>query len=138
TGNYKNMTIQWTPVYAPPCDTPTPTSTPTNTPTVTPTFTPTPIPTCGLLFRRVYGPNPGGDNYLYRVAAISANDVWAVGYYVSGGQQQPLMQHWDGTTWTTVPGPATNNGAFYSVSALSLTDVWAVGANGLVGSSSST
>ncbi len=102
----------------------------TPTPTRTFTFTPTPTPTsppCGLTWRRVNSSNPSSDNYLYRVAAISANDVWAVGYY-SSGSYQPLTEHWDGTIWTVVPNPfVSDSGALTAVTALSANDVWAVG-----------
>ncbi len=136
-GNVTGLTELLRSPCGPPFGTATPTPTWTSTRTPTYTLTPTPLPTCGLIFRRVTGPNPGSDNYLYRVATISANDIWAVGYYVSGGQQT-LMQHWNGTSWSTFSGPATNNGALSDVTALSSNDVWAVGSNGLVGSSSST
>src|SRR4030095_2924294 len=36
-------------------------------------------------------------NELLAVSASSANDVWAVGGFNSGGQA--LIEHWDGSTW---------------------------------------
>jgi hypothetical protein len=54
---------------------------------------------------------------IYDIAASAANDVWAVGGNTS--------LHFDGTSWTRVPGvPTVNMG---SVLALSSTDVWASG-----------
>ncbi|HJT57009.1 MAG TPA: hypothetical protein VJ761_10970 [Ktedonobacteraceae bacterium] len=78
----------------------------------------------------VSSPNPGSEfNQLYGVAAISANDVWAVGYDYSGsGNGQALFEHWDGTQWSVVPGP--NPGVDVELSgvvALSTNNVWAVG-----------
>ena len=37
--------------------------------------------------------------------AISANDVWVVGW--TGGKSGPvtLIEHWDGSTWSVVPSP---------------------------------
>src|SRR5438045_3059666 len=44
----------------------------------------------------VPSPNVGsGNNSLASVAAISANDVWAVGYYTLTDRYQTLTEHWD-------------------------------------------
>jgi hypothetical protein len=80
-------------------------------------------------------PNPtpplsGGpvSNELYGVAAVSANDVWAVGISVDFGAGRTLIVHWDGTGWSRVPSPSPGEyGWLRSVSAASPTDVWAVG-----------
>jgi hypothetical protein len=37
------------------------------------------------------------------VAALAANDVWAVGWYVIQNIQVCLIQHWDGNSWTQFP-----------------------------------
>src|SRR5437016_4771271 len=51
-----------------------------NQPLDTPSATPTLV--CGPYFEAVYSPNAGpGNNYVNGVTAISANDMWAVGYY---------------------------------------------------------
>jgi hypothetical protein len=45
-------------------------------------------------------------NYFNGVAAIAPNDVWAVGGYGNlTTHAQPLIQHWDGQSWTIVPTP---------------------------------
>lgn len=64
-------------------------------------------------------------NYLWGVAAVSANDIWAVG----DGQQtnQALILHWDGTKWRVVPNRSLYLGALQGVVALSQDNVWAVG-----------
>jgi hypothetical protein len=64
------------------------------------------------------------------VAAVSANDVWAVGS--SGNQMsgaQTLIEHWNGTSWSVVtsPSPASMNNELFSVSAASASSIWAVG-----------
>src|SRR5437868_6178538 len=66
-----------------------------------------------------------GDNILYGVAAVSANDVWAVGQNCN----QTLVEHWNGTSWSVVPSPnpGTGQNFLYGVAAVSATDVWAVG-----------
>ena len=58
------------------------------------------------------------------VAAIAADDAWAVGW----SEDVPaLIEHWDGRSWNrvAVPWPARLRG----VAATSATDVWAVGSN---------
>jgi len=69
------------------------------------------------------------DNNLRGVAAISSDDVWAVGYYDNGSVSQTLIEHWNGTSWQVVfsPNMGTHDNILYSVSAFSSTDVWAVG-----------
>ena len=75
--------------------------------------------------------NPGSIyNTLYGVTAISAANVWAVGYYVNTtGVTQTLIEHWNGTSWSVVtsPSPATGNNELFSVSAASASSIWTVG-----------
>jgi hypothetical protein len=67
---------------------------------------------------------------LYGVAAVSPDDVWAVG---SGrnddGEFHAIALHFDGHAWTSVPAanPGTNGNVLYSVVANGPNDVWAVG-----------
>jgi hypothetical protein len=90
----------------------------------------------------VPSPNPtpplsGGpvSNELFGVAAVSANDVWAVGQSVDFGAGRTLIVHWNGTGWSTVPSPSPGTyGWLRSVSALSASDVWAVGTHHVNGS----
>ena len=69
---------------------------------------------------------------LLGVAAVSANDVWAVGDFGASAPmyQRTLIEHWDGANWTIVPSPNASNSsqnALTGVAAVSATDVWAVG-----------
>src|SRR5262249_46578012 len=64
---------------------------------------------------------------LHSVTALSSIDVWAVGDYHLSGAAKPLIEHWDGTRWSIVPGPSVLAGILFGVTALSSTDVWAVG-----------
>src|SRR6266568_1987240 len=78
----------------------------------------------------VPSPNGSSSSGLSAVAAVSANDVWAVGSsgsQMSGGQT--LIEHWNGTSWSVVtsPGPATGNNELFSVSAASASSIWTVG-----------
>lgn len=72
-----------------------------------------------------------GTSELRSVAAVSANDVWAVGAYSSpatGWWNQPLILHWDGSAWSSVPAPGFGTTSeLNAVAAASPTDVWAVG-----------
>jgi hypothetical protein len=86
----------------------------------------------------VSSPNLGSDNQLYGSTAVSATDVWAVGYaYTSSGIQSTLVERWNGSKWSIIPSPnpgtSTRCGVGYSGSALtgvakvSSTNLWAVG-----------
>jgi hypothetical protein len=77
------------------------------------------------------GQNPGISSALRSVAAVSQNDVWAVGYYVDQQNHASygLIEHWNGKQWKVIPSP--NPTAAYislsAVTAISANDVWAVG-----------
>ena len=61
----------------------------------------------GSRWNIIASPNPSSTyNSLTGVAATSANDVWAVGARNSrkGSQQEVLIEHWDGSKWSVVPG----------------------------------
>jgi hypothetical protein len=73
---------------------------------------------------------------LYGAAATGPDDVWAVGvsdmqwsrkdYYAA---RRPLIEHWNGSAWTVMPGPlpGTTQNVLISAAAVSPTDAWAVG-----------
>jgi hypothetical protein len=65
---------------------------------------------------------------LASVKATSASNAWAVGsYQTADGNVLPLVERWDGTSWTMATTPATVFGWFNSVTATSATSAWAVG-----------
>jgi hypothetical protein len=75
--------------------------------------------------------SPPADN-LHSVAVISSDDVWAVGGALNYGTgyhpYRPLIEHWNGTQWSVVPGNApTSFVQLNGVAALAANDVWAVG-----------
>jgi alpha-tubulin suppressor-like RCC1 family protein len=76
------------------------------------------------------------DESLAGVSAASTSDAWAVGAGGSLGQQVPLAEHWNGTSWAKVaaPLPAGTTGSFHAVDALSPGNAWAVGTAGPGGS----
>ncbi|MBV8357616.1 MAG: hypothetical protein JO189_06725 [Deltaproteobacteria bacterium] len=79
----------------------------------------------------VPSPNPGRlQNILFGVAAISDNDVWAVGEAQdTNGCWQTLTEHWDGSSWSVVPAvnPGRTGNQLYAVKAITSDDVYAVG-----------
>ncbi len=86
----------------------------------------------GTQWAIVPSPNVGADdNTLLMLDAVSATDVWAVGYYVNDfGISQTLVQHYNGTVWSVVSSPNTGgllDNRLLSVEAVSAIDVWAVG-----------
>jgi hypothetical protein len=89
---------------------------------------------CGPDWNVVSSPNSGDvSNLLNGVAAISANDVWAVGSWESVNGEAPyhtLALHWDGSIWsvvTTPPNIGTYDNLLYGLAAVATNDVWAVG-----------
>jgi hypothetical protein len=85
------------------------------------------LPACWSI---VANPNiEDGDTILTQLSATSANDVWAVGYTVTGGTVQTLVQKWDGKEWKTIPSAnaPSRNSYLSGVAALAPDDVWAVG-----------
>jgi hypothetical protein len=76
--------------------------------------------------------------YFTDVAAVSPDDVWAVGATTNQnpGAANTLIEHWDGTSWSVVSSPdipspsGTPSDALFSISAASANEAWAVGAAG--------
>jgi hypothetical protein len=81
----------------------------------------------GTSWRRFPVPTLPDYTFLYGVDAVSADDVWAVGYQSVQTTSRPLTLHWDGSSWAIVPSPTTNDGFLQGVAAVSSDDVWAVG-----------
>lgn len=93
----------------------------------------------GTSWSIVASPTPSGSvsNALYGIAAVSANDIWAVGQTTPNNgtsmpPPQPLIEHWNGTTWSLIASPAISGTIFNvttlrAVTALTSNDIWAVG-----------
>jgi hypothetical protein len=80
----------------------------------------------------VPSPNLGnGGDFLTGVAAIAADDVWAVGWFDNQtvGFLGPLIEHWNGTAWSVVTAgvPLSSGIILESITAISATDIWTVG-----------
>jgi hypothetical protein len=82
----------------------------------------------GSSWTAVPSPNDStGNNNLYGVAAVSANDVWAVG---SAGSSKTLALHWNGLSWSVIPTPSFNNASnevLVGIVASSSGDIWTAG-----------
>ena len=62
----------------------------------------------GTQWTVVPSPNPSSTlNVLNAVAAVSANNVWAVGIAPTGSNPI-LIIHWNGSVWSVVPNPPSN------------------------------
>ena len=62
------------------------------------------------------------------VDGLGAADVWAVGRNGLVYPNQPLLEHWDGSTWQEASGPALPDDSWMNgVGVISADDVWAVG-----------
>lgn len=84
----------------------------------------------GTRWREVDTYQPGGYSTLEAVAAVSPDDVWAVGT-TSEPEPHPLIEHWDGTSWTEVAESAPEGEGiysyFYGIKAIAPDDIYAVG-----------
>jgi hypothetical protein len=90
----------------------------------------------GTAWHEVKTPMDGRHIRLLRdVAAISHDDVWAVGTQISlgSGEVRSLTEHWDGASWTIVkpPNSHSDRDELMGVAAGSSDNVWAVGYKGL-------
>jgi hypothetical protein len=75
-----------------------------------------------------------GNNRLAAAAALSATNIWAVGFSradtATTTPHRTLIEQYNGTTWSVVASPdvsSTSDDQLLHVSATSATDVWAVG-----------
>jgi len=85
----------------------------------------------GTAWSVIPSPNVGPevDNSLAGVAAVSSNDVWAVGTQQPTNLTDPstLILHWDGSAWTIVPNISPEGGHLSAAAAVTGNDVWATG-----------
>jgi len=87
----------------------------------------------GTAWTIVQGANAGIAGFLYGIAAVSPDNIWAVGSLTTSaggaGTQQALIEHWNGASWSVVgsPGSAIEGGILDAVAARSASDIWAVG-----------
>src|SRR5207302_7996408 len=77
----------------------------------------------GTQWSVVKSPSPASvNNELFSVAAVSASDVWAVGFS-SNTSQQTLIEHWSGLWWSVVKRTsAGSEGVLAGVAAVAASD----------------
>jgi hypothetical protein len=84
---------------------------------------------CALVASEGTDPSPLGT--ILEAVAVSGGDVWAVGSHVSGPSSTPIVQRWDGSSWTQqkldLPQGPIGLSSLYDVKAFGPDDVWAVG-----------
>ena len=86
----------------------------------------------GSAWAIVPSPNPGtGNNELYGVAALDANNAWVAGEYHDGssGIVHTLIERWDGKQWSVVPSPnpGAGNNVLASVAVTDAQHAWVAG-----------
>jgi len=79
------------------------------------------------------GMTGGGTSLLTGVADVASNNVWAVGYInfqVIGAYESPVVENFNGTSWSTFPSPQfppPDTASLNSIAAISADDIWAGG-----------
>ncbi len=80
-------------------------------------------------------PGTGADDVLLGSTCANATQCWAVGVSIidissNNSSYAPIVETWNGTTWTlgaTPPVPGGYGGGFFDISCVNGTDCWAVG-----------
>jgi hypothetical protein len=69
------------------------------------------------------------NSQLNAVAALSNSDVWVAGAYYGQSPEQALIEHWNGQSWTVVPGDVSGApfSIFSGLAAVAANDIWGVG-----------
>jgi hypothetical protein len=88
----------------------------------------------GSTWSRVPSPDPGqGFDALTAVAASSAGNAWAAGFYTktAASPGRALALHWNGTAWSAAALPGLGNGttALTAVTVLAARNAWAAGSS---------
>jgi len=102
----------------------------------------------GTAWTRVPAPMPSGTQAgLAGVDELSTGNVWAVGDSANGSpgegniDNEPLIEHWNGTKWSIVNGvtlPSGSTGVLNAIGGTGPGDLWAVGYPGRRGVSPMT
>jgi hypothetical protein len=72
---------------------------------------------------------PHSAGNLFGVAVLAPDDAWAVGRMRSAGNDRPLIERWNGTSWRVVedPAPLSHSSGLRDIAAIRTTSAWAVG-----------
>src|SRR5262249_35746913 len=63
------------------------------------------------------------------ITALSATNAWAAGTFSTDTLNLPLIEHWDGTSWSVapnVPREVSESNDLHAITAVSANDIWAV------------
>jgi hypothetical protein len=88
----------------------------------------------GAKWKIVPSPNSSTDIFgdgLLGVAAVSAHDAWAAGYFSDSALNNVQILHWNGTKWRRASIPNSPLGLADDFLALGAKNVWAVGGSNL-------
>lgn len=86
----------------------------------------------GKKWKIISNPNPSSTSTVFAgIAAISAKNVWAVGYYQNSKSKFfSLIEHWNGKQWKIVPAsiPGSSNSLLSAVASIPGTStLWSIG-----------
>lgn len=87
----------------------------------------------GSTWSIITNPNPNYDSELSGVVARSTDDIWSVGRYYDTVSllYRPLIEHWDGTSWSGVPSANRPGAGDTELNAIArvpgASDLWSVG-----------
>jgi hypothetical protein len=69
----------------------------------------------------------GGDDFLLGTACPNSQLCWAVGLDTPSASVYPILQEWNGASWSSAPSATVSNGGLFGVTCVSSSDCWAVG-----------
>jgi hypothetical protein len=95
------------------------------------------VPECAPGWTIAPQPDPPYVDQLRAISGTAWNDLWAVGtrFPEEDGDGTPLIEHWDGRSWSVIPGadePEEHEARLNAVAAISRDDVWAAGEQGIL------
>jgi len=72
---------------------------------------------------------PGDQTNLLAAYAPARNNLWSVGFFqvASGVETVPVIDHFNGTTWTIVRSPRPDFSVLSGIAGTSASDIWATG-----------
>ena len=81
----------------------------------------------GVAWNVVPTPHPGSDDALSGIVAVSASNVFAVGYFYPNDRPSALVMHWSGSEWRVMRTPNVSAPFLHDIDAVAPAELWAVG-----------
>ena len=69
----------------------------------------------------------GGDDFILGTACANSQECWAVGIDAPNAGSHPIVQEWNGSSWSFVRTANVPNGGLFGVTCVSPSNCWAVG-----------